>query len=72
MNIENAYGAVFKDMLLHGPDLFKGVYDAKNGNEMYMHGIGTVMEYIADRAGGAKRDKFDTMFLKNLIASKKG
>ena len=66
-DLKECYRAVLDD--LTGNDnssIFKGNYDARNGSEEFMHGISTVMEVIADRAGD---DSFEDMFLKNMIAS---
>lgn len=52
--------------------LLTGLYDAKNGNgigsESFMHGILTVMEWIALRA---HEEEFVDFFIDNMIASKK-
>lgn len=47
-------------------NLFCGKYDAKNGNEHFMHGVSTVMEVIAHYAGD---EQFEDLFLKNMINS---
>ena len=49
--------------------LFCGTYDAKNGSKEFMHGVSTVMESIAMKAG--KQEEFDEMFLKNILKSKR-
>lgn len=67
----DAYKIVFEDIMKYGPDLFKGIYDAKNGKEEYMYGINSVMEFIAITADEKCYDEFDEMFLKNMIKSKK-
>ncbi len=46
--------------------LFRGIYDAKNGNEHYMFGISTVMEVIANKAND---DGFEDEFLHNMKLS---
>lgn len=48
--------------------LFCGIYDAKNGNESFMHGVCNVMEYIAFKAG--KLDDFGDMWDANIRKSK--
>lgn len=50
-------------------DLFRGKYDARNGDEHFMHGIATVMESIAYHAGDDVGDAFSDLFTKNLIES---
>lgn len=66
MNTKEAYKIVLKDMLKNGTGLFKGKFDAKNGNVHFMYGIHTVMEYIAHKA---ENKNFDNIFLKNLEKS---
>lgn len=48
-------------------DLFRGVYDAKNGSESYMNGICTVMEYIAEQAH--MYDEFEDIWMLNMKIS---
>ena len=49
--------------------LFVGQYDAKNGNEHYMHGISTVMEFIAYSISDEVGEQFDNEFGKNFLKS---
>ena len=49
--------------------LFVGKYDAKNGNENFMNGIWTLMEYIAYKVSEKNGDKFNELFLDNLEKS---
>ena len=63
----NAWEEVYSELIKN--DMFCGRYDAKNGNEHFMNGISTVMEYIAERAGHGK--KFERMFMRNVINSEK-
>ena len=49
--------------------LFIGKYDAKNGNENFMHGINTVMEYLAYEVSEEYGDNFSDMFTKNMLDS---
>lgn len=65
--INNAYGIVFRDMMLNGPDLFKGICDKRHGNRMYMYGIQDVMNYIAIRSSEETYEQFDSMFLRNIV-----
>ena len=46
--------------------MFRGIYDAKNGEEEFMYGVLTVIEYIANKAGNAS---YPEMFLKNMAKS---
>lgn len=63
METRDAYKIVLKDMLKNGSSLFKGRFDAKNGNIHYMYGISTVMEFIADKA---EDENFNDIFLRNF------
>ena len=56
--IQDAYRIVYNDILNSGCDLLVGKYDAKNGNEKFMYGISTVMEFIAYRVSEADGDAF--------------
>lgn len=63
MKTKDAYKIVLKDMLKNGYSLFRGRFDAKNGNIHYMYGINTVMEFIANEAGN---ENFNDIFLRNF------
>lgn len=54
---------------MKGCGLFIGRYDAKNGSPVFMHGISTVMEYLAYTVGEEYGDNFSDEFVKNLIKS---
>ena len=62
-----AYLTVFEDLI--NIPLFKGIYNAKNGKEIYMYGINAVMEYIAYNIDENFGDTFSEIFINNLIAS---
>lgn len=64
-----AYQVVFQDLMQI--DLFRGIYDAKHGDEHYMYGISAVIEYIAQGVSDECYEKFDTEFIQNMIASEK-
>ena len=70
MNIKEqvAYKMVFDD-LMECP-LFRGEYDAENGNESFINGIWTVMEYIACNVSEDVGDKFNNEFVENMTKSK--
>lgn len=67
--IQDAYRIVLNDMLNSGCGLFVGEYDARNGNEQFMHGISTVMEWIAYKVSEEDYNEFNDLFIKNLIKS---
>ena len=50
-------------------NLFKGIYDAKNGNEHFMYGICTVMEAIAYSIDDETGDNFSKLLTNNIIKS---
>lgn len=64
---KNAYKTVLRDMMLNVPDMFKGVYDARNGNDSFMYGIQTVMEYIASSIDENYHQIFSDMFTRNMV-----
>lgn len=49
--------------------LFMGHYDAEHGNEHYMYGISTVMEFIAHYISDEVLDEFSEKFLDNMLKS---
>ena len=68
---QDAYRIVFNDMMNSGCGLLVGQYDAKNGKAEFMHGIATVMEWIAYRVSEEQGDDFSDLFVKNLTESEK-
>lgn len=71
MNLDELYQEVYHNLMTKGPRLFRGRYDATNGNEQFMYGVSMVMEYIASMAGDEFYEEFDKIFLKNMIQSKR-
>lgn len=67
--IQDAYRIVLNDMMNSGCGILAGEYDAKNGNEKYMFGISTVMEWIAYKVNEETGNDFSDLFTKNLIKS---
>ena len=49
--------------------LFRGIYDARNGKEEFMHGVDCVMEAIAYHINDDVGDYMADAFIDNLIAS---
>ena len=68
---QDAYRIVYNDILNSECGLMVGTYDAKNGNEDFMHGIATVMEWIAYRVSEADGEAFSKLFMKNMAKSEK-
>ena len=71
MELQKAYEMVLNDIIDSDCSLFLGNYDAKNGSATFMHGISTVMEFIAYKVGEEQGDKFSDLFTNNLIKSEK-
>lgn len=69
--VQDAYRIVFNDMMNSSCGLLVGKYDAKNGNEKYMFGVDTVMEWIAYKVSEAQGDDFSELFTKNMVESQK-
>lgn len=69
--VQDAYRIVYNDILNSGCGLLVGEYDAKNGNEKFMYGISTVMEWIAYRVSQEDGNAFSDLFIKNMLKSEK-
>lgn len=67
--LKAAYHLVYDDIVSKGPKLFKGCHDAKQGNNSFMYGICTVMEFIADKVSPEVYNKFSTDFVTNMNKS---
>lgn len=65
--LTEAYKMVLNDMCRC--NIFTGTYDAKNGNKHFIHGVETVMEYVASKAGDEEYAEFEEMFLNNIVES---
>ena len=49
--------------------MFRGEYDAKHGNESFMYGIATVIEYLASLADDTFCQEISDTFNHNMIKS---
>ena len=49
--------------------LFRGKYDAKYGNESFMYGIATVMEYLASLVDDTFCQEVCDVFTHNMVKS---
>lgn len=56
---------VFEEMILD-IEMFRGHYDAKNGDKDFMFGISTPLTYLAYTIGEEYGEQFDSMFMKNM------
>ena len=65
MNKKEAYLTVYED-LIKCP-LYVGIYDATNGNEHFIYGISSIMDYISMKAG--KLDEYEKLWTKNMKES---
>lgn len=52
-------------------NLFMGKYDAENSSKEFIHGVGTVMEYIAYHVDEETLEKFSKEFTKNMLDSER-
>lgn len=65
-----AYKIVFEDLTREdGCSLFRGIYDAENGNASYMHGVSFVIGYIARQISMETYSDFSDMFFANMVES---
>ena len=67
MATKEEYRHVLADLLQ--VRMFTGIYDAEHGDEHFMHGINTVMAYIADQISDDTYDNVEDLFLTNMVAS---
>lgn len=63
------YKTVFND--LKDIPLFTGIYDAKNGDATFMHGVFTVMECLAGKISEEEQDNFTDTFHTNMLKSER-
>lgn len=66
---QRKYKEVVED--LKSVPMFTGMYDATRGSDKYMHGIWTVMEYLASQVDDDYHDEFDTEFMGNMRKSER-
>lgn len=59
---------VFEEMIFD-IEMFRGRYDAKNGDEHFMFGISTPLTYLAYTIDEEYGKNFDAMFMKNMQKS---
>ena len=69
MTKQDAYRIVYNDILNRDVRMFLGTFDAKNGSNEFMHGIATVMEFIAYECSEADYESFQEIFFKNFQES---
>ena len=49
--------------------MFRGEYDARHGNEFFMNGIATVMEYLASCVDDTFYQSVSDVFTHNMVKS---
>ena len=49
--------------------MFRGEYDAKHGDESFMNGIATVMEYLASLVDDTFCQEISDVFIHNMVKS---
>ena len=59
---------IFEQMIFD-VEMFRGRYDAKNGDEHFMLGISTPLTYFAYMIDEEYGENFDAMFMKNMKKS---
>lgn len=72
ITLTNEQKAVVKkvfEQMIFDIDVFRGCYDAKNGNEHFMFGIATPLTYLAYTIDEEYGEQFDSMFMKNVTKS---
>lgn len=69
MTKQDAYKIVYNDILNRDIGLFLGRFDAKNGKHEFMHGIGTLMDFIAYESSEADYDNFQEIWFENFQKS---
>lgn len=65
---QNAWKVVYDELMRCS--MFRGNYDAKNGNEIFMYGIATVMECIAYHVSEECAALYNETFATNMVGSK--
>lgn len=72
ITLTNEQKAVVKEVfeqMVFDVEMFRGHYDAKNGNEHFMLGISTPLTYLAYAINEECGREFDSMFMKNMQKS---
>lgn len=72
-DITAAYTKVFLDLINNGPNLFRGFYDAAHGNEHFMYGVNTVLEYMENYIDVVRADgkSYSDIFIENMAGCQK-
>ena len=69
MTKQDAYRIVYNDILNRDIGLFVGRFDAKNGKTEFMHGISTLMDFIAYESSEKDYDDFQKIWFENFQKS---
>ena len=68
-NEQKAVAKEFFFQMISDVDMFRGHYDAKNGDEHFMFGISIPLNYLAYAIDEEYGERFDSMFMKNMCES---
>lgn len=72
ITLTNEQKAVVKEVfeqMIFDIEMFRGRYDAKNGDEHFVFGISTPLTYLAYAIDEEYGERFDAMFMKNMTKS---
>ena len=59
------------DDIFEAKNTLSGCYDAKHGNEHFMYGVSTAIEYFANLVSEEYGDTIGISFIDNMIASER-
>lgn len=71
MSRQEAYKIVVNDLINCGSPVMMGHYDARNGNQHFMYGILTLMEYMSMQVDDDTYDFVTAEFIKNMVESER-
>lgn len=69
MTKQEAYNIVYNDIINRGVGLFCGRFDAVHGRHEFMHGISTVMDFIAFESSEQDYENFQEIWSTNFQES---
>ena len=72
ITLTNEQKAVVKEVfeqVISDVEMFRGHFDAKNGDEHFMLGISTPLTYLAYTIDEEYGEQFDSMFMNNITKS---
>lgn len=69
MNKKEAFEIVYNELIKN--PMFRGIYDAKNGDEHFMYGVCTVVEVIASNIDEKTYIEYTDLWTDNMVKSEK-